>query len=121
MENGHGDDFLSTGHRSQLEWIRKQFEAEYSCKADLIGLDSDLPKSTRFLNRVISYTDEGIQFEADQRLVEAIVDGLGIMGGNTSPCPGTKPKPIQRSEQQLVMERRLSGEDCGNSSAADNS
>ena len=114
----HGDGFVFTGLRSQLEWLIKQFGKEYSCKTELIGMDADLPKSARFLNRVISFSDDGINFEADQRLVEAIVDGLAIKGGNTCPYPGTKPKPIQKSEQQATMERRLAGEDGGNCTIA---
>ena len=102
----HGDDFLFTGKRSELEWARAQFEKEYACKVELIGRDSDLPKSARFLNRVISFGEKGIDFEADQRLVEAIVTGLGLRDGNAATSPGTKPKPIPRSEAQKVMERR---------------
>ena len=58
--------------------------------------------------------DNGIEFEPDQRLVEAIIDGLGLKGSNTTTTPGTKPKPVQRSEQQLMMERRMSGEEGSN-------
>ena len=43
------------------------------------------------------------------------MDGLQLKGANTSPCPGSKPKPIPKSEHQLILERRLAeegGSDC---------
>ena len=98
----HGDDFLFTGSLKQLQWLRTQFEAEYECKVEMIGIGPDLPKSARFLNRVITFTDKGIEFEGDQRLVEALVDGLQLTGANLSPCPGSKPMPIPKSEHQLI-------------------
>ena len=85
-----------------------------ACKIEMIGRDDDLPKATRFLNRVITFREKGIDFEADQRLVEAIVAGLGLKEGNAATSPGTKSKPIPRSEQQKMMERRLTEEEGGN-------
>ena len=72
----HGDDFLFTGTRDNLEWRRKHFEDEYACKIEIIGYGLDVASSARFLNRVITYTRNGIEFEADQRLAEAIIDGM---------------------------------------------
>ena len=78
-------------------------------KIEVIGYGPHIANSARFLNRVITFGDNGIEFEPDQRLVEAIIDGLGLKGSNTTTTPGTKPRPVQRSEQQLMMERRMSG------------
>ena len=111
----HGDDFLWTGLAQELEWLRKQFENKYECKVETIGFDPSGPQSARFLNRVISYTSEGISFEADQRLVEALVADLGLQNSTTSPTPGSKPPPIPKHDHQQLMERRLGcaeGGDC---------
>ena len=72
-------------------------------------------RSARFLNRVVTYTPEGIEFEADQRLVETLVSGLNLESGRSGPTPGSKPKPIPKAEHQKIMERRLGeqgGRDC---------
>ena len=69
----HGDDFLWTGTAQELAWLRKKFEDKYECKVEVIGSDPNGSQSARFLNRVISYTSEGICFEPDQRLVEALI------------------------------------------------
>ena len=110
----HGDDFLFTGTLDNLNWLRKQFEGEYACKVDIIGYGPGLARSARFLNRVVTYTDQGIEFEADQRLAEAIVHGMDLNGSHTSAVPGTKPKPIPKAEHQQMMERRLGGEGGSN-------
>ena len=89
----HGDDFLFTGSRASLQWLEKHFRNQYSCKVELIGRSSNVAKSARFLNRVISYGESGLEFEADQRLVEALVDDLRFEGGAPSAVPGSKPKP----------------------------
>ena len=82
---------------------------------ETIGNDSGLGCSARFLNRVISFTSQGIEFEADQRLVEALVNDLGLTGSKATTTPGTKPRPIAKADHQQMMERRLGaggGADC---------
>ena len=106
----HGDDFLFVGSKSDLVWLKGQFEKQYACKIDIIGLCDGYPRTTRFLNRVISFTPNGIDFESDQRLVEALVEGLGLQQAKPSTSPGTKHKPLPKDQHQLIMERRLSGE-----------
>ena len=59
-----------------------------------------------------------MEFEADQRLVEALVHGLQLEDGNTASSPGTKPKPISKQEQQGMMEKRLRSIEGGNCTIA---
>ena len=92
----HGDDFLYSGTKDSLANLRRDFEKQYECKVETIGYDSELGCSARFLNRVISYTSQGIEFEADQRLVEAMVNDLNLIGSKATPTPGTKPRPIAK-------------------------
>ena len=76
----HGDDFLFTGSAEKLGWLRGQFEKQYDCKVEIIGHKGGAARSARFLNRVITYTERGMEFEADQRLVEALIDDLSPQG-----------------------------------------
>ena len=98
-----------------MEWLRRQFEGRYDCKVEVAGFGKDVGRSVRFLNRVITYVDGGIEWEADQRLVEALINDLDLKQGNTSPAPGSKPKPIARAEHQAMMEMSLEGEQGGDS------
>ena len=61
----HGDDFLFVGSRKSLQDLQKKFQDQYECKVELIGPEPDMPKSARFLNRVVSYTKDAIEFEGD--------------------------------------------------------
>ena len=74
---------------------------------EVAGRGEDVGDSVRYLNRVITYTKEGIEFEPDQRLVEALIDDLRLAGSNTSAAPGSKPNPITKEAHQKLMERRL--------------
>ena len=111
----HGDDFLFTGTFKELTELSKAFEKEYACKIELIGLRKGHKRTARFLNRVITYGAKGVEFEGDQRLVEALIEGLQLEGSKAATAPGTKPSPVTKGEHQKVMERRLGetgGADC---------
>ncbi len=51
--------------------------------------DGDLKQAT-LLNRVITWTEEGLELEADPRQAERLVRQLGVEGANTLLTPGVK-------------------------------
>ena len=63
----HGDDFTVLGKEQQLDWFREQIAARFEVKfrGRLGPTDSD-DKAIRILNRVVTWTSEGIEYEADQ-------------------------------------------------------
>ncbi len=69
----HGDDFLSTGPRQELQWFRKQLETVYEIKTKVLGPGKDENQEVRILNRILSWTEEGIQYEADPRHSEIMI------------------------------------------------
>jgi len=75
----HGDDFTVLGQETQLDWFRKQIAEKFEVKfrGSLGPSDTD-DKSIRILNRVVTWTKEGIEYEADQRHAEIIVEHLGL-------------------------------------------
>ena len=74
----HGDDFISTGPASSLKWLEKALSAEFKIKTNLIGPDKGDDKELKVLNRIIRYTDNGLELEADLRHAEIIVKQLGL-------------------------------------------
>ena len=62
-----------------------------TCKA-VLGPDAKDDKSVRILNRIVTYSDNEIRYEADQRHAEIIVFELGLKGDNvkTVTTPGVK-------------------------------
>ena len=70
----HGDDFASVADASELRWLRKKLEERFKIKTQVIGGTSEAVKEGRLLNRVIRYTEDGWEYEPDQRHAELIVN-----------------------------------------------
>ena len=68
MTSVHGDDFTTAGSKKDLDWFKQQLQSKYELKegARLGAGDAD-DKSGRVLNRVVSWTPDGITYEADPR------------------------------------------------------
>ena len=76
----HGDDFTILGWSTQLDWFWKQVQIKFEAKhRGRIGPDRNDEKEMRILNRIVTWTDEGIDYEGDQRHVEICMANLGIV------------------------------------------
>ena len=67
----HGDDFIATGTWEDLQKLKGVLEAKYEIKSQVCGPLEDTPRAMRVLGRIISFTSEGIGYEADPRHIEA--------------------------------------------------
>ena len=64
----HGDDFTTAGPKCELDWFEAQLEAKYELKkGGRLGPGVDDCKELTVLNRVIRWTDKGLEYEADPR------------------------------------------------------
>ena len=88
----HGDDFTILGDTEQLDWFRNKIADRFEVKfRGRLGPETKDDKSIRILNRVITWTNEGIHYEADQRHAEIIVQQLGLTSASKSVnSPSTK-------------------------------
>ena len=104
----HGDDFTTAGPKSQLDWFETKLEEHYELtKGGRLGPGRDDAKEGRVLNRVIRWTSDGLEYEADPRQVERLLadlelDGEGVKNAST---PGVKPL-----QEQLKTEKKLDKE-----------
>ena len=64
----HGDDFVTTGPSDSLDWFDKTLKSAFEIKTDRISSVKDKKKELKVLNRIIRYTECGIEMEADLRL-----------------------------------------------------
>ena len=89
----HGDDFTTTGPKCDLDWFEDKLEAKYELKkGGRLGPGPDDAKELTVLNRVIRWTDDVVEYEADPRQCERLLEGLGLHAGCTSTAtPGLKP------------------------------
>ena len=86
----HGDDFTASGSDLDLAWLRAQFEKRFEVKVQILGPGPKQEREVRVLNRVIRWTDCGLEFEPDQRHAEMVVRDLGIENAKAVATPGTR-------------------------------
>ena len=86
----HGDDYLSAGAKSDLDWLDEVLKGHYSIKTTIIHHRHPNEAEGQVLNRVIRATPEGVEVEADLRHAELVVEQLGLEEGKGCPTPGTE-------------------------------
>lgn len=88
----HGDDLTTEGPENQLDWfvgeLRKKYEPKGRARLRP-GKDDD--KEARIVNRLVRWTEEGIEHEADPRQAERLVRDLNLSGCKSVCSPGVKP------------------------------
>ena len=73
----HGDDFLVTGWRSDLLWLRDKLGSKCEIKTHLLGPEDE--QEINILNRVTRWSLHGLEYEADQRHAELVIKELGLL------------------------------------------
>ena len=87
----HGDDFTIAGPKVHIDWMRRSMEAKYELtETGRIGPGQDDGKELKVLNRIVRWMPGGIEYEADPRQAERVVENLGLRGAKTVGSPGVK-------------------------------
>ena len=86
----HGDGFTSCGPESAIEWLKAKINTTYDSKHDILGPCSKHEKTIRVLNRVLSWSSDGIRYEADQRHADIVISELGLKDSKPVSTPGSK-------------------------------
>ena len=87
----HGDDFTVAGSEPELKHVAEVFQSRYKTKVrGILGPDVHDSKAMTILNRIVEWTEAGIQYEADPRHVDLIIEELGLERANGSDVTGTK-------------------------------
>ena len=68
----HGDNFVAVAHRAQNKWFRDQLTSAYKIKTKLMG-DEANESQVRILNRIVSWSSNAIEYEADPRHAEIVM------------------------------------------------
>ena len=64
----HGDDFVVVARQEGRDHIESTLRAAYEIKVDVAGPDPEDQKELKILGRIITFTPQGIQYEADPGL-----------------------------------------------------
>ncbi len=89
----HGDDLTTVGSKANLDWFRRELEKHYELKEPhRLGPGRDDDKEALVLNRVVRWTSEGLEMEADPRQAEKLLRDLKLDGDGvkTAASPGVK-------------------------------
>ena len=98
----HGDDFTGVGAKSELEWLSDQLAKHWPIDLrGILGPPSmpDVDHSIVILNRLVTWSDKGIELEADPRHVELLFKEVGCEGSKV-----TTPLVKERIEEALSSE-----------------
>ena len=93
----HGDDFTAAGPKRSLDWFEDQMKQRYELTiGGRLGPGKSDDKEATILNRVVRWTPNGIEYEADPRQGEKLLHELEL-DSKTNGCatPGIKPLPAQ--------------------------
>ena len=105
----HGDDFTTTGPKSGVEWLEKQFRGRYEIKVKTIGYAKDLEKEARILNRTIRFAEDAVEYEPDRRHADLIIREFFPQGAKPAATPGTD---IGRSEKDRMCSAEMNKADA---------
>ena len=84
----HGDDFTSSGPADSLDWFEGAIAKEYEVTiSPRMGPGPNDAKQGRALNRVITWSEWGIHYEADPRQSERLVAECGMVGSKPMGTP----------------------------------
>ena len=99
----HGDAFTAVGPKKNLDWYETALEAKYELKkGGRLGPGPNDDREATCLNRVIRWCDDGLEYEADPRQVEKLVQELELEGAKSCVTPGVKPLAEQFEEDKLL-------------------
>ena len=90
----HGDDLTTVGEKRHLDWYRAELEKLYELKESArLGPAVGDDKEATVLNRVVRWTTDGLEYEADPRQQEKLLRDLKLDGADVKPAasPGVKP------------------------------
>ncbi len=102
----HGDDFTTAGACEELDWFEESLKTHYECTIQpRIGPGENDAKEGVVLNRVIRWTADGIEYEADPRQAEKLVSECGLAGSNTMATPGLRASFAEVEKDQPLPTR----------------
>ena len=110
----HGDDITVLASQGGVEWMKEQLMTRYNIKLSaVLGPERNDDKSVRILNRIVTWTEDALEYEADQRHAELIIQELDLERARPMSTPGTIDRqPEDDDEKELTskeatMYRRL--------------
>ena len=79
----HGDEFVVVAREAGRKHTEETLRKAYEIKVDVVGPIPTDPKESKILGRIITYSEEGLLYEADPGHMEKVNHefGLGTVKG----------------------------------------
>ena len=106
----HGDDYLSSGYAKDLDWLKACLEKQYELQSQRIGVGEGKSSEGKILNRIVRWTSNGFEMEADPRHCELVLKQLEIEDQKSLSSPGTEGKDEEDDDEDV----QLVGENASN-------
>ena len=88
----HGDDFTTLGTDANIDWYEAELQKHFEIKIrGRLGEGCEGTNQIRILNRVVTITPEGLQYEADPRHGDLLTSSLSLSETSHAATPGVKP------------------------------
>ena len=104
----HGDDFATVGDIEDVRWLKGKLEERFELKSQILGEKEE--HEGRILNRVIRWTPEGWEYEADQRHAELLIKSLNLQDAKAVETPYEEPKKWLEQEESVKLSHDLATE-----------
>jgi hypothetical protein len=92
----HGDDFTTVGGKADLDWFEARMKEKYELTVGpRIGPGAQDAKEGSVLNRIVRWTQDAVEYEADPRQAEKLILECGLEGANSVATPGLKETSTQ--------------------------
>ena len=99
----HGDDFTFLGDDVALDWCTTIMQEEYAIKnRGRLGPDKHDQKSITILNRCVEWRSDGIDYEADPRHAEIIIEERGVQNSSPVVTAGIKTSLIPEEDDPVL-------------------
>ena len=92
----HGDDFTVSAPVEDLTWLHIELAKVWSVKQQILELGEGVQRQVRILNRLLTWTENGIEYEADQRHADITNKQMGLTASKLVVTPA-----VNDSAQQL--------------------
>jgi len=97
----HVDDFLCLGERADLDWLHQSISEKFQVKKAILGPGEDEQKKITFLGRSICWTGRGLEYEADPKHVQVLLEEWDMKACRGVASPGVKES--EKEEEKVVL------------------
>ena len=102
----------SVGPKVELDWLETKLGGKYELrKGGLLGSGNDDAKEILVLNRAIRWMETGLEYEADPRQAELLLEGVGLDGGvyKLTATPGPRALVEQLVDDKALPASEITG------------